>query len=380
MKAIHAQKLYTGTEAHENAYILFDGKSITDVRKTYRGSLDGDFPVVTPALIDPHAHIGLVRAGEPSGEAEANDKIDSFLAHANALDSIQMDDTAFRDSIEAGVLYSCVVPGSANIIGGASAVIRNYGSNSSKAFICSAGVKAAIGYNPMSVSPQGWKGSRPYTRMGTFALLRGKLHDAKEKMKKKGDSSEPVSAEDVVLRQLPKGKERLRVHVHKTDDIATLLRLVDEFKLRITVEHTCDVYSPEIYRELAKRDIPVVYGPLDALAYKVELKHENWRNLRYLIDSGVSYGLMTDHPVILQKTLLLTLRWFLRCGLSKQQALELVTRQNASVLQIGDRLGTLDKGKWASFVCWTGDPFDLENYPAAVYAEGESLNIEKEYN
>ncbi len=377
MKAIHAKLLYTGNDVVEDAYLLFDGKLLTDVRKKHEGKLEGDFPVVTPAFIDAHAHIGLIRAGEPSGEAEANDKIDSFLVHADALDSIQMDDSAFRDSIEAGVLYSCVVPGSANIISGKSAVIRNYGSDSTKAFICSAGVKAAIGYNPMSVSPMGWKGTRPYTRMGTFALLRGKLHDTKEKMKTKKDPPDPVSAEEVVLRQLLRGRERLRVHVHKTDDIATLLRLVDEFKLRITVEHTCDVHSAGIYKELAKRNIPVIYGPLDALAYKVELKHENWRNIRYLLESGVTFGLMTDHPVILQKTLLHTLRWFLRCGLSKQQALEVITRQNALVLKIGDRLGSLEKGKWASFVCWNGDPFDLGNYPTAVYAEGKALRLEK---
>ncbi|MBC7317055.1 MAG: imidazolonepropionase, partial [Chloroflexi bacterium] len=104
---------------------------------------------------------------------------------------------------------------------------------------------------------------------------------------------------------------------------AALLRFVDEFHLDITVEHTCDVHEEATYRELKERGIPVVYGPLDSLAYKVELKHENWRNLRYLLASGVTFGLMTDHPVILQRTLLLTLRWFLRAGLNKQQALEI---------------------------------------------------------
>ncbi len=374
MKAIHAGLLYTGKDVIENCHLLFEGNLISDIRKSYKGKLEGDFPVVTPALIDAHSHIGLVRAGEPSGEAEANDQIDPFLAHAQVLDSVQMDDTAFRNSVEAGVLYSCVVPGSGNIIGGDSAVIRNYAANSSKAFICSSGIKAAIGYNPMSV--RNWKGSRPYTRMGTFALLRGKLHDTQEKLKKKKDPPEPLSAEETILRKLIRGRERLRVHVHKSDDIASLLRLVDEFKLQVTVEHTCDVYDVEIYRELAKRKIPVVYGPLDALAYKVELKHENWRNIRHLLASGVDFGLMTDHPVILQKTLLLTLRWFLRCGLDKRQALEIITRQNASVLKIDDRLGTLEKGKRASFVGWNGDPFDLEHFAEAVYAEGNFIEIE----
>lgn len=374
MKVLHADLLYTGTDVIENGYILFEKNLVSDIRKNYKGQVDGDFPVVTPAFIDAHSHIGLVRAGEPSGEAEANDQIDPFLTHAQVLDSVQMDDTAFQDSVEAGVLYSCVVPGSGNIIGGDSAVIRNYAANSSKAFICTSGIKAAIGYNPMSV--RNWKGSRPYTRMGTFALLRGKLHDTREKLKQKKDPPEPVSAEEAILRKLLRGRERLRVHVHKSDDIASLLRLVDEFKLRITVEHTCDVNNIEIYRELAKRKIPVIYGPLDALAYKVELKHENWRNIRHLLASGVNYGLMTDHPVILQKTLLLTLRWFLRCGLNKQQALEIITRRNASVLKIDDRLGTLEKGKWASFIGWNGDPFDLGNFAEAVYAEGNLIKIE----
>jgi imidazolonepropionase-like amidohydrolase len=46
---------------------------------------------------------------------------------------------------------------------------------------------------------------------------------------------------------------------------------------------------------------------------------------------------------------------------------------NARILGIDDRLGTLEKGKWASFICWSGDPFDLTSYPVAVYGEGELL-------
>ncbi len=376
MKAIHTDLLYTGNEVKEDVYLIFDGKLVVGIQKSFSGTPEASYPVITPAAIDPHAHIGLVRAGEPQAEAEVDDQLDPFLVHADALDSVQMDDGAFQDSIEAGVLYSCVVPGSGNIIGGKSAVIRNYGANSTAAFIQGAGIKAAVGYNPMSTSTRGWKGTRPFTRMGTFALLRAKLHDTKEKMKRKKDPPEPVSSEEVILRQLLKGRERLRVHVHKIDDIATLLRLVDEFKIKITVEHACDVHSGAIYQELKKRNIPVVYGPLDALAYKVELKHENWRNIKHLLDSGVSFGLMTDHPVILQRTLLLTLRWFLRCGVTKQQAIEIITRQNAKILEIDRILGTLEKGKWASFVCWNGDPFDLGHFPLSTYGEGQRLFTE----
>lgn len=373
MPAVQAELVYTGNQILQGASVTWEGQTLAAVGEPLEAP-SAQYPVITPALIDAHAHIGLVRSGEPEDEAEANEHMEALLAHADVLDSIQMDDAGFAESIEAGILYSCVLPGSGNIIGGDSAVIRNYGANTNAALIRRAGIKAAFGYNPMSVRE--WKGTRPYTRMGALAMLRAKLHEVREKMAKlaaKPDADVTFSADEVVLRSLLERKQRLRVHVHKADDVAALLRIVDEFNLDITVEHTCDVHEEATYRELKRRGIPVVYGPMDSLAYKVELKHENWRNLRHLLASGVTFGLMTDHPVILQRTLLLTLRWFLRVGLTKQQALEIITRTNAEILGISDRLGTLETGKWASFVCWNGDPFSLESYPVAVYAEGQLI-------
>jgi imidazolonepropionase-like amidohydrolase len=377
MNCIFAETIYTGKSIVSQAYLVFNGQKISGISKAAKGQLLGKFNVLTPAFIDPHSHIGLERSGEPSREGEANDQLDSILALTDALDSVQMDDKAFRDAVESGVLYSCVVPGSGNIIGGQSAVIRNYAKNSTGALIGRAGLKAAFGYNPMST--HSWKGQRPTTRMGAIAILRGRLFEVRRKdqqyRKARGSKKEEITftAEDKVLQDLLTAKVRLRAHVHKIDDIAALLRLVDEFKIKLTVEHAMDVYQPEIFRELKKRKIPVVYGPIDCFAYKVELKHEDWRNIRHLMTSRVEFGLMTDHPVTLARQLFLQTRWFVRAGMSKQQAIELVSRQNAGILGIDKQLGTLAKGKWASFTCWSGDPFDLTNYPVAVYGEGELL-------
>jgi imidazolonepropionase-like amidohydrolase len=381
MKYIHAKVLYTGKTVKRDVNLLFDGRVVTGISGSRSGQLVGTYPVVTPALIDPHSHIGMHRAGEPSAEGEANDRLDSIMALPDALDSVQMDDSALQDALEMGVLYSCVVPGSGNIIGGRAAVIRHFATDSSSALVARAGIKAAFGYNPRSTTE--WKGIRPSTRMGAAALLRSKLDEVRQKIDKRaaarGAKKKEIvfSAEERIYRDLLMGKTHLRAHVHKIDDIAALLRLADEFKLRVCVEHAMDVHQPDMFRQLKKRNIPVVYGPVDSFAYKVELKHENWRNIRLLIASGVNFGLMTDHPVVLSRQLLLQTRWFLRAGMSKQQAIELVTRKNASILGISRVLGTLAKGKWASFVGWSGDPFDLAAYPSAVFGEGELLYADK---
>jgi hypothetical protein len=75
-----------------------------------------------------------------------------------------MDDRAFKDALEAGLLHSCVVPGSGNIVGGQSLVIRKYAPNSTNALIGRAGLKAPFAYNPLSA--RRWKGQHPATRNG----------------------------------------------------------------------------------------------------------------------------------------------------------------------------------------------------------------------
>ena len=377
MNYISAKTIYTGKKVLSNTNIIFSGKTINAVSKSKKGRSLGDCAVITPAFVDPHSHIGMERAGEPQTEGEANEHQDSILTLTDALDSIQMDDKALKDAVEMGVLYSCVLPGSGNIIGGQSAVIRNYAASSTDALITRAGLKAAFGYNPMKTND--WKGKRPTTRMGAVAMLRSRLDEVRQKIQKynraKGSKKQDIvfSAEEKVLRDLLGLKLRLRAHVHKIDDIAALLRLVDDFKIDVTVEHAGDVHRPEPFLELKKRKIPVVYGPIDSFAYKVELKHEDWRNVRHLLVSRVKFGLMTDHPVTLARQLLLQTRWFMRAGLSRQQAIELISRRNAHIIGIDALIGTLQKGKWASFVCWNGDPFDLTSHPVAVYGEGELL-------
>ena len=91
-----------------------------------------------------------------------------------------MDDPSFQESIESGILYSVVLPGSGNVIGGKAVLIRNFSSNITNAFISDIGIKTALGYNPRRTIK--WKGTRPSTRMGAIAILRDNLLKAKKAM------------------------------------------------------------------------------------------------------------------------------------------------------------------------------------------------------
>ncbi len=382
-KALRANILYTGrpNEVLEDVYLVWNGKKIVDITKErprdVEEIIEFDHAVVTPAFIDAHSHIGMARAGEPSEEEEANEKFDSILPVVDALYSVYMDDKSFRESIEWGVLYSCVLPGSGNIIGGRAVVIRNYGRDIEEAFIKYAGIKAALGFNPRRTTE--WKGTRPYTRMGAVGLLKKWLIKARDALKlvEEGKKSlEEIEPEIRMLFPVIKGEEVLRVHVHKIDDIAGLIMLRREFGLKTTIEHACDVHTKEAFEKIKQEGIPIVYGPIDAFAYKTELKHEYWRNVKYLVEVRPFFGLMTDHPVVLQRNLFLQLRFFRRFGMSKAECISLITYNNAKILGIDNILGTLEPGKWASFVVWNGDPFSLESYPILVVGEGIELHRE----
>jgi len=379
VKAIFAKTVYIGDKTSlKNAYVVFDNGRISDVTQTKPAcEITGEYEAVTPAFIDAHCHIGLDREGEQYVESDVNEHMDPMILDADILDSLQMDDKAFAESVEQGVLYSCIMPGSGNIIGGKTVLIRNFARNAGDAFMKYTGIKAAFGYNPKSTLE--WKGDRPSTRMGAVAILRNTLKrgvKTRELLANGKKTLDEIEPSDEIVIKLLNGEEHMRVHVHKEDDIIALLRLRDEFNLKITIEHAGDVHTRDIFDIIKRRDIPVVYGPVDSFAYKLELKNENWRNIRHLIDSGVKYAIMSDHPVILQRNLFMQMRFLRRLGVSREECISKITRESAEILGVADLIGTIRKDMLASFTCWNGDPFSLESYPAKVYAEGKEVYSE----
>jgi imidazolonepropionase-like amidohydrolase len=317
----------------------------------------------------------------------------------NPVNSIYFDDRAFEEAVDFGVLYSCVIPGSGNVLGGKAMIIKNYAKNRSNAVLKDYGYKMALGYNPRSTTD--WHGTRPNTRMGVYALLEEKFDSILQKkakleieyqqdltdvdkekpdaeqqkslIQKKYDSMFEWSSEEKALLELLEGKKTAKVHVHKEDDALYLAELVKKYHIKATADHTSDFTHTEVYDILAEAGIKVCYGPCGSFDYKVELKHSHYGNVKYLMKSKVQYGLISDHPVTLSANLKDSLKYFLYEGMNQTDAINLITRKNAEILEIDDILGTIEKGKLASLIVWNKDPFNLASFPRVVMGEGKIL-------
>ncbi len=400
---IRARVLYDGRRKKtEQTVIVEDGQIVEVSKKALKADFEG---YVTPAFIDAHSHIGMFRDGEPMDESEGNDISDQFMPMNDPLNSIYFDDRAFKDAVDFGVLYSCVVPGSGNLIGGRAMIIKHWAENRKDALLKDYGYKMALGFNPRSTGS--WKGKRPNTRMGVYSMLEekfDKLLIKKEKaeierdkklseLEKKAKGKDKLSAkeiteekkrinryyeltfepEELAILDLLSGRKTAKIHVHKEDDVLYLIELVKKYNLNATAEHTCDVFHREIYDELAKAKIPVIFGPLGGIGGKIELAHAYYQNAALLMKSKADYGLMTDHPIVWTPHLRDSLKFFLIHGMKDEEAISLITYKNAKLLGIDNILGTVEKGKTASLIVWDKEPLNLAAYPKMVMAEGKVL-------
>jgi len=399
---INASTLYNGTDVLENRSVSIQNDTISSIDTIQKKA---DFSgVVTPAFIDAHSHIGLERQGEPWQEGEVNDHTVQINPLLNPLNSIYFDDRAFNEAVDFGVLYSCIVPGSGNLLGGKAIIIRNYATSRNEALYKEYGYKMALGYNPRSTLE--WKGTRPNTRMGVYSILEKRFDEVLSKESKAelerdikyiallakvtkdnldSDTERTerklidreyelsFSPEDRALLEILHGEKTVKVHVHKEDDVDFLIELHHKYGIKMTADHLCDVHSTTVFNRLAEAGIPIVYGPLGSLDYKVELKNASYKHTSLLMASKAKYGLMTDHPVILTPNLRESLKYFLIQGMKPAAAISLITQKNAQILGIDDKLGTIEPGKLASLIVWDRDPFHLAAQPVAVIAEGKIL-------
>ncbi|MBN1138521.1 MAG: amidohydrolase [Anaerolineae bacterium] len=346
--------------------------------------------VVMPGLIDAHCHVGVFADGVGWEHADGNEMTDPITPHMRALDAVHPEDMAFKDLIAAGVTTVLTGPGSGNLIGGQWICLKTVPKPTVDEMILlePAGMKMALGENPKRV--YGEQKKTPSTRMGNAALLRAALIDAQNYMEKwrryeeelsnyqarvdAGDKeAKPPKPPDRDLKLEALGKLlrrelKARVHAHRADDMLTAIRIAEEFGLDLTLEHATEGYK--IAPILAAKGIPVTAGPILFSRAKVELREMTPKNPGLMAQAGVKVAIQTDEMSAVQY-LTINAALAVREGMAEEAALRAITINPAEIIGVADRVGSLEPGKDADVVVFSGHPFDYRTVAELVIVDGQ---------
>lgn len=368
----------TAKEPIKGAILVADGKiadfgpiSIPEEAEV----IDAAGAGVYPGFIDPHTHLGVSEEGLGWEGRDYNEITEPVTAHLRALDAINPSDDGYREAVEAGITTVMSTPGSANILGGSTVVLKTGGGLlQDRVLRENAGIKAALGENPKRV----YSGQKkmPSTRMGSAAVLREALVAAENylaKIERAGEDAEKIPPRDLKLEALVpvlKKEIPLRMHAHRADDIATALRIAKEFDINLTLEHASEAHL--IADVVAATGFPATVGPALGSPGKIETRNKTLDTPRILTEAGITVALTTDHPVLSIYQLLQAAAAVVRDGgMDEYDVLRCITINAATILGVEDRVGSIEKGKDADLVIVDGHPFDCLSTVLYTIIDGE---------
>lgn len=336
--------------------------------------LDAAGAAVYPGFIDPHTHLGVSEQGMGWEGRDYNEITDPVTSQLRALDAINPLEDGFREAVEAGITTVMSTPGSANILGGSTVVLKTGGGLLNQRVIKeNAGIKAAFGENPKRV----YSGQKriPSTRMGSAALLREALVNAqnyRNKINRAGDPEKmpPRDLKNEALIPVLKKEIPLRMHAHRADDIATAIRIAQEFDILMTLEHASEAHL--ILDRVVESGFAAIVGPSMGSPGKIETQNKTLEAVKILSEAGVTVALTTDHPVLDIYQLLHAAAAVVReTGMEEYQVLRLITINAAKILGVDNRVGSIEVGKDADLVIIKGHPFDYLSTVMYTIIDGE---------
>ncbi len=386
MLVIKNAKIFTMASKNDflGCVVLEDGKvkeiGGEDLYKNYKDAeiIDALGKTLTPGLVDPHCHLGVMEEGIQFEGNDTNEMSSPVTPELRGLDSIYVKDMAFEYTYKSGITTVNTGPGSANVIGGTFTAIKTFGDTVDEMIIkeetC---MKMALGENPKRVYGKG--GKSPMTRMASAALMREWLFKAKDYhtkynawLNKEEDAKEPTF--DMKLHSLMRVFDGMivKIHAHRADDIMTAIRIAKEFDLNMTVDHATEAYL--IPEQVKESGYNLIIGPTLGMASKYELVNKSFASAKVLEDNDITFAIMTDHPVITLDTTLVQAALFVKEGLSEELALRALTINAAKLNGIEDRVGSLEVGKDADVVIWDGPVFDIMTRPEYVIINGKVVH------
>jgi imidazolonepropionase-like amidohydrolase len=233
------------------------------------------------------------------------------------------------------------------------------------------GIKMANGTNSRRATPF------PGSRAKSAALVRElfvKAQEYRDKVKKANGDNSKLPPRDLRLEALAEvleGKRTVQHHTHQHNDILSVLRLADEFKFRVVLHHVSDGWK--VPDEIAKANVPASVIVIDSPGGKIEAKDARLETAAILDKAGVLVGFHTDDSVTDSRFFLRSAALAVRAGMPRDKALYGVTMANARILDLQDRVGSLEPGKDADLVILSGDPLSTYTHVLETWVEGKKV-------
>lgn len=355
--------------------IVQDGKIVTvgdaDTRIPRGADVhDVSGKVLMPGLVDTHSHVG---------EGDGGDYSSSLHPDVRIMDTINPRSKTFRKVVAGGLTSINIMPGSGLLMSGQTVYVKPKPADTIEEMLIVVdeetgvygGLKMANGTNPLRSN------GSPGTRAKSAAMVRELFIKAQEYQKKieeaDGDPDE-MPARDLQMETLVEvleGKRIVHNHTHRHDDILTAIRLADEFGYRLVLQHVSEAHK--VADEIAKSGAQASIIAIDSPGGKLEAINMININGRELEAVGVDVAFHTDDSIVDSRFLIRSAALGVRNGMSREAALEALTLAGARMMDIDDRVGSLEEGKDADFIILSGDPFSVYTHVEQTWIEGEKV-------
>ncbi|MDB4949632.1 MAG: amidohydrolase [Gemmatimonadetes bacterium] len=347
--------------------------------------VDGTGKFVTPGIIDVHSHLGVYASPGVDANADGNEATSPVTANVWAEHSVWPQDPGFGRALANGGITSMeILPGSANLIGGRSVVLKNVPSRTVQGMKFPGapyGLKMACGENPKRV----YASRGPSTRMGNVAGYRTAWIEAAAYRRKwddwdaAGRKPADMPTRDLGLETLAevlRGNILVQNHCYRADEMAQMIDISHEFGYHIrSFHHGVEAYK---VRDLLAREGIGASLWADWWGFKMEAMDETNANLAMVSQAGVRAIVHSDDPGGIQRLNQEAAKAMLAgrvagIQISDNDALRWLTANPAWALGIEDKVGTLEVGKQADVVIWSGSPFSVYSRPEKVFIDGALL-------
>ena len=376
----------TGQSIQNGAVLMRDGK-IAAVGATLETPadavvIDAGGKWVTPGLIDTHSHLGVYPAPGTNALSDGNEATNPNTAYVWAEHSVWPQDPQFPRVLAGGVTTIQVLPGSANLFGGRSVVLKVVPSRTVQGMKfpgAKHGLKMACGENPKRV----YQSRGPSTRMGNVAGYRSAWIEAEEYRRKwdkwnedrKGDPpSRNLGME--TLADVLRGNILVQNHCYRADEMAQMLDIAKEFGYRVrSFHHAVEAYK--IADLLKEHDVSASIWA-DWGGFKVEAMDGVRGNLPLVHQAGARAVVHSDDASGAQRLNQEAAKGInagsrLGIEISEAEAIRWITANAAWTIGLEDRIGSLEPGKNADVVLWSGNPFSIYSKAEKVWIDGALL-------